>query len=339
MTARHTEAIMERRRFGATDLEVSLVGFGAWAIGGPARAGSLPIGWGEVDDATSGAALRRAIELGVTLVDTADVYGLGHSEELVGHVVGNRPDIVVATKVGNRALDAGMGFDYSAPYILAACERSLRRLRRDTIDFYQLHTARLSHLEQGECVAAMERLRREGKIRYWGVSLATFNPAPEAEFLLQHRLGHGVQLVLNVLNQRAVPLLPRLAAAGYGVLARMPLQFGLLTGRIGVETRFGDDDHRSFRLTPEALTAIVPALEREVWPIAQRAGMAPAALALAFAASFPEVSSVIPGIRTPLQAEQNTAGPLVLAPETTAALRALPGGALEPVTALIERSG
>lgn len=331
--------MMERRRFGATDLEVSLIGFGAWAIGGPAHAGPVPIGWGAVDDATSVAALRRAIDLGVTLVDTADVYGIGHSEELVGRVVANRPDVVVATKVGNRALADGMAFDYSVPYIRSACEASLRRLRRDAIDFYQLHTARVTHLEQGDCVAAMEQLRQEGKIRYWGLSLATFNPVPEAEFLLQRRVGHGVQVVLNVLNQRAVPLLARLAAGGYGVLARMPLQFGLLTGRIGVATRFGADDHRSSRLRPEALAAIVPALEREVWPRARGAGITPTALALAFVASFPEVSSIIPGIRTPLQAEQNAAGPLVIPPDLAAELRALADGALEPIMALIERCG
>jgi aryl-alcohol dehydrogenase-like predicted oxidoreductase len=330
---------MERRWFGATDLEVSLIGFGAWAIGGPARAGTMPIGWGAVDDATSEAALRRAIDLGITLVDTADVYGVGHSEELVGRVVGNRPDIVVATKVGNRVLADGMGFDYSERHVLESCDASLRRLRRDTIDFYQLHTARLPHLQQGECVAAMERLRGEGKIRYWGLSLATFHPAPEAEFLLAHGIGHGVQLVLNVLNQRAVPLLARLAAAGYGVLARMPLQFGLLTGKVGVDAVFGADDHRSFRLPREALAAIVPALESHVWPVARQAGIAPTTLALAFVASFPEVSSIIPGIRTPAQAEQNAPASLGLAPASAAALRALAAGPLAPIAALVERCG
>jgi aryl-alcohol dehydrogenase-like predicted oxidoreductase len=258
---------------------------------------------------------------------------------LVGRVVGNRRDVVVATKAGNRVLADGMGVDYGAEYIVEACEASLRRLRRDAIDFYQLHSARVPHLEQGDCVLAMDRLRRDGKIRYWGVSLATFNPAPEAEFLLRHGIGHGVQLVLNVLNQRAVPLLARLAAAGYGVLARMPLQFGLLTGKFGAGTVFGADDHRSFRLPPQTLAEILPALERHVWPVAQQTGLTPAGLALAFVASFPEVSSIIPGIRTPAQAEQNAAASLALAPVSAAALRALAAGPLAPIAALIERCG
>ena len=253
---------METRRFGRTELEVSLVGFGAWAIGGPATAGGLPIGWGPSDDDTSMAAIARALEVGITCFDTADFYGLGHSEELVGRVLGNRPDVVVATKVGQRLTPDGLAAqDYSKTHIVAACEASLRRLRRETIDLYQLHTARLPELERGECLDAMEQLRAQGKIRYWGLSLATFAPGPEAEFLLAHGLGHGVQLALNIINQRAVPLLARLHAAGYGVIARMPYQFGLLTGAVTKDTRFDPRDHRSFRLAPALLDVALPVLD------------------------------------------------------------------------------
>jgi len=298
---------METRPFGATDLRVSVVGFGAWAIGGPATSGAQPIGWGHSDDAESETALRRALELGIRFVDTADIYGLGHSEELVGRVVGNRPDVVVATKVGQlRAADGSAAVDYSAAYILDACDRSLARLRRERIDFYQLHSARVAHLRQGECLEAMERLVSAGKVRYWGLSLNTFRPAPEAEFLMERRLGHGFQLVLNVVNQRAAPIVEQAAALGYGVIARMPLQFGLLTGKLTPQTRFAPDDHRSFRLTPALLRDAIPALA-PFWELADARRANPTALSLGFAAGLPGVSTVIPGIRTPQQAEENSA--------------------------------
>jgi aryl-alcohol dehydrogenase-like predicted oxidoreductase len=297
---------MERRRFGNTDLEVSLIGFGAWAIGGVATAGGSPIGWGPSDDATAVAAIARAVDVGITFLDTADFYAFGHSEDLIGRVLGNRHDVVIATKVGQRVGDDGaVVHDYSKAHIVAGCEASLRRLRRETIDFYQMHTARVAHLEAGDGVDAMESLRASGKIRYWGVSAATFAPAPEAEYLLAHRLGHGVQLVLNVVNQRARRLLPRLREAGYGVIARMPFQFGLLTGGITRDTRFPSDDHRSGRLTPTVLEQVLPILDERVWPVGAQLGLSPTALALAYCASYDEVSTIIPGIRTPQQAEVN----------------------------------
>jgi aryl-alcohol dehydrogenase-like predicted oxidoreductase len=320
---------------------VSLVGFGAWAIGGPATAGGLAIGWGPSDDATSMAAIARAADEGLTFFDTADFYGLGHSEELIGRVLGNRPDVVIATKVGQRlAPDGRVVHDYSRAHIVAACDASLRRLRRDTIDFYHLHTARLPDLERGECIDAMEALRGRGKLRYWGLSLATFAPVPEAEFLLAHGLADGVQLVLNVLNQRAVPLLDRLSAAGYGVVARMPYQFGLLTGRVTRETRFDLLDHRAFRLPPPLLDQVLPVLEREVWPLAEEAGLSKAALALAFCASFPEVSTVIPGIRTSAQAAASAAAPLELPARVRDRLRrSFDAGPLAEAMDAVQRQG
>jgi aryl-alcohol dehydrogenase-like predicted oxidoreductase len=297
-----------RRRFGATDLDVSAVGFGGWAIGGPATAGGIEIGWGDSDDSTSMAALAHAADVGITFFDTADFYGFGRSEELMGRVLANRADLTIATKVGQRlGPDGAVQHDYSRTHIVAACEASLRRLRREAIDFYQLHTARLPHFEQWECFEAMERLRSQGKVRYWGVSLATFAPGPEAEFLLERRLGHGVQLALNIVNQRAVCLLARLHAAGFGVIARMPYQFGLLTGRVTRDSRFGPRDHRSFRLRPALLERALPVLEGHVWPLAARLGVSKEALALGFCTSFPAVSTVIPGIRTAAQADASLA--------------------------------
>ncbi len=300
------------RRFGTTKLYASEIGFGAWAIGGAVMAGNTPIGWGETDDGCSVRALETAFDVGITFYDTADFYGLGHSEALIGRVFANRPDVVIASKVGHRLRDDGsIWADYSAGHIEAACEGSLRRLRRDAIDYYQLHTAKVAHLAEGDAVDMLERLREAGKIRYWGVSLNTYDPHPEAEYLIERGLGHGLQLVLNVINQRALDLLPRAAAAGYGVIARMPLQFGLLSGQMRREARFDATDHRSFRLKPDILARALDDLS----PFFRRAtalGVEPARLALSYILSYPEVSTVIPGIRTPEQALSNAASPVLL---------------------------
>lgn len=314
---------MEYRKFGNTDLKVSAVGFGAWGIGGASMAGQTPIGWGSTDDATSIAALQRAYERGINFYDTADFYGLGRSETLIGEVFGNRSDVVVATKVGHRLTEKGEIYtDYSGDYIREACEKSLVRLQRDAIDFYHLHTAKVKDLKKGDCVETMNALVREGKIRYWGISLNTFRPDPEAEYALEHDMGNGFQLVLNILNQRAVPLLGEMAAAGCGVIARMPLQFGLLTGKIDLASRFGKNDHRSFRLTPEVLRKTLTALE-PAWKYCEKYGITKAGLALSFVLSFTEVSTVIPGIKTPRQADLNTGDIVKLAPEDKQALQQL----------------
>jgi aryl-alcohol dehydrogenase-like predicted oxidoreductase len=296
---------MHTRTFGNTDLKVSMVGFGAWAIGGAAMAGDTPIGWGPADDDTSRAALRAALDHGISFFDTADFYGLGHSESLIGEVIGNSPHAVVATKVGHRLNDDGsIALDYSGRYIRAACERSLRRLRRDAIDLYQLHSAKVAHLEQGDCIIELEKLRQEGKIRHWGASLHTFAPEPEAEYLLSRGSASGLQVVLNILNRRALPVIERARQAGVGIIARMPLQFGLLTGRMKADRRFAREDHRSFRLTPEIIERTRVLLE-PAWRAAADAGVTPSQLAMSYVASVPGVSTVIPGIRTAEQAAEN----------------------------------
>lgn len=298
---------MNYRKFGNTDLNVSEVGFGAWGIGGPAMAGDVPIGWGRVDDSVSVAALKRSFELGINFYDTADFYGLGHSEELIGSTFGGRKDVIIATKVGHRiSPDDKIMLDYSAEYIIQACESSLRRLRRDTIDYYQLHSARMEHLRQGVCIEAMEQLKKEGKIRYWGLSLNTFSPEPESEFLIGNKLADGFQLVLNIMNQKALGVVRKSAEAGYGVIARMPLQFGLLTGKFTRDTTFEKNDHRNFRLTPDILCRSLDVLEEDVWPLAEKYNIAKTSLSMSYILSYPQVSAVIPGIKTPAQAEANT---------------------------------
>lgn len=302
------ENSIRKRAFGTTDLQVSEVGFGAWGIGGPAMAGQIPIGWGDVDDAESVRALETALDRGINFFDTADVYGTGHSEELIGSTFGNRDDVVVATKVGHRVDEDGTFVrDYERSYIVEACEASLRRLRRETIDYYQLHSAQVAELERGECVDAMESLRRDGKIRDWGVSLNTFDPYPEADYLMEHHLGDGFQVVLNIINQRALDLIAKAARSGYGIIARMPLQFGLLTGKFDRDTRFDERDHRSRRLTPEVLERALDALQ-DVWPLTEKYGIDKTALSLSFVLSTEGVSTVIPGIKTPAQAIRNTSG-------------------------------
>ncbi|MCL5029667.1 MAG: aldo/keto reductase [Bacteroidetes bacterium] len=297
---------MNYRKFGKTDLTVSEIGFGAWGIGGPSMAGETPIGWGVVDDDISISALKKSFERGINFYDTADFYGLGHSEELIGKVFGNRQDVIVASKVGHRINNDGtIRLDYSKNYILEACEKSLKRLKRDSIDYYQLHSAKLDHLENGECIEAMEKLKDEGKIRYWGLSLNTFNPFPEAEFLMKKKLGDGFQIVFNIINQNGFDVIKEANKNGSGIIARMPLQFGLLTGKFDKNTKFEKNDHRAFRLTPEILSESLDQLE-DVWKIGEKYNISKTSFSLSFILNIPEISTVIPGIKTPEQAILNT---------------------------------
>ena len=297
---------MNYRQFGKTDLRVSEIGFGAWAIGGAATVGNMPIGWGHTDDATSERALVAAFDAGINFFDTADFYGLGHSEELIGKVLGANKNAIIATKVGHRNIDNKIVLDYSKTYIQSACDVSLKRLKRDTIDYYQLHSARLDHLHKGECIEAMEDLKQKGKIRYWGLSLNTFHPQPEAEYLMDLKKGDGFQLVFNLINQRADEVLKLAARAGFGLIARMPLQFGLLTGKFNQNSSFERGDHRAFRLTSEIIGKAMQKLNERVWPAAEKLQLDKTSFALSYILSHPEISTVIPGIRNPEQVKLNT---------------------------------
>ena len=329
---------MNYRKFGTTDLLVSEIGFGAWAIGGAAKVGNTAIGWGDTDDARSKEAVHAAIDAGINFFDTADFYGLAHSEELLGEALQGNKDVIVATKVGHRSIDDKIVLDYSREYILQACEASLKRLKRDTIDYYQLHSARVNHLEQGECINAMEQLKKEGKIRYWGLSLNTFHPSPEADYLMHENVGDGFQLVFNLINQRALPTIKKASAKGYGIIARMPLQFGLLTGKFSSQTTFANDDHRSFRLTADILENALAILEEKVRPVAKKEDINLVQLALSYILSYPEISTVIPGIRTEKHVKQNTAGLKTLADENRLFLEKL-SHEWEPVVQLMEQKG
>ncbi len=300
---------MNYRKFGNTDMLVSEIGFGAWAIGGSANVGGVEIGWGHSDDKESEKALNTAVEAGINFFDTADFYGLGHSEELIGRVLRTNKEVLIATKVGQRVgKDGAIQIDYSKDYLIEACENSLRRLKREVIDFYQLHVARISHLEKGDCLEAMELLKRQGKIRYWGSSLITFAPDPEAEFLMNSGKGHGFQVAFNLINQLGLPVIQEAGMNGYGIIARMPLQFGLLSGKMKHETRFTKDDHRANRLTSEIIQAVNQVLNQQVMPFTEKYGTNLSSLALSFILGINHVSTVIPGIRTVEQVKQNTCG-------------------------------
>ncbi len=298
---------MNYRKFGNTDLTVSEIGFGAWAIGGGAMIGTTAIGWGDADDTISVKAIHKAVDAGINFFDTADIYGLGHSEKMIGKEIGNRKDIVIATKVGNVSRNEQFTVDYTKEYIFKACEASLKRLNRDVIDYYQLHTARLTHLQNGECIEAMQQLQQQGKIRYWGLSLNTFEPDADAEFLMSNHFGNGFQLVLNIINQKALVLLKTAAGKGYGIIARMPLQFGLLTGKFDAHIHFSDNDHRKNRLTREVIDATLTATE-PVWKLCSKYNCTKTQLALSYILSYKEVSTIIPGVRTPEQVKLNTEG-------------------------------
>lgn len=329
---------MQYRKFGNTDLLISEIGFGAWAIGGGAMIGNTAIGWGDVDDQVSERAIRQAIDNGINFFDTADVYGLGHSEDVLGRSLAGNKNVVIATKGGNVSRDERFTTDYSKKHLIKACEQSLRRLKRDSIDLYQLHSARLTQLQEGECIDAMDELQKKGMIRYWGLSLNTFDPAPEAEFLLHNGMANGFQLVLNIINQKALTLLQKASESGYGIIARMPLQFGLLTGKFDSWSTFAANDHRHKRLTKEIIEKSMLLLG-PVWKLCEKYAINKAQLALSYILSHTAVSTVIPGIRTADHVMQNTVGLARLSDEDVQMIEQMGQNELIPLMKLMQQQG
>ena len=294
---------MRYRNFGRFDLEVSEIGFGAWAIGGPARLGEHVTGWGEVDDDVSRRTLEACLDLGINFIDTADAYGDGHSEELVGEVFAKRRDqVIICSKGGNRVTPEGdWKKDFSAAWIKQACEASLRRLRTDYIDIYLFHTPRGEMRLAPEEFEVLERLKAEGKIRYYGISVATVEDGLK---VLDGECAEAIQVVYNILEPEAEDeFLPEAASQGVGIIDRVPLASGFLTGKYGADVAFGADDHRSqfrremierYARGAENLGALITDGSRTL-----------AQLALQFCLSKPAVSVVIPGAKTPEQLRQN----------------------------------
>lgn len=234
---------MRMRRLGRSDLKVSPIGLGTWAIGGPTTHGGLQSGWGFVDDNESVRALRRGLELGINLIDTADCYGTGHSERLVGQVIaGCRDEVIVATKFGfeydeeKREIWGGRG---DREYVRRACERSLRRLGTDYIDLYQFHLGGYEG-DAGETREALEELVAEGKIRWYGWS--TDDPERARLFAAGEHCA-AVQQSLSVLGGNWETL--RVAhEQDLASLNRGPLVKGLLTGKFDSDSTFPDNDTR-----------------------------------------------------------------------------------------------
>src|SRR5262249_9361130 len=225
---------MQYRELGRTGIRDGVIGFGAWAIGGATEASGAPLGWGKTSDDESLAAIRRARDLGVNFFDTADSYGFGRSESLLGIVLSRvRQDVVLATKVGVvRSSSGALRKDFSRQHIFHAVDGSLKRLRTDYIDLYQVHNPTLEQLRREEIEEAMEMLQDAGKIRFWGVSISTPEEGLE---IVQRGWAHSLQVLYNVLNQApARELFPLAKDKGYGIIARVPLASGLLTGKFRI---------------------------------------------------------------------------------------------------------
>ena len=294
---------MNYRILGKTGLRVSEIGFGCWAIGGPFDLSGLPIGWGPVDDNQSLAAIRRALELGVNFFDTADIYGLGHSEKILGEALrGCRDDVVIASKVGNtRQADGARLKDFSARHILESCDDSLRRLATDHLDLYQLHNPTLDQIFSGDAGEALEKLQQSGKIRSFGVSVS--HPSEGLEIIRQN-FGGALQVLYNVLNQKpADGLFNAARKGGYGIIARVPLASALLTGKIK-SSSFDPRDNRNNFLTAARLSEALPKVDRYL-ELCRGYSLSPVQAALKFVLSHPAVATAIPGAKFPAQVEEN----------------------------------
>ena len=300
---------MRYRSLGKSGLTVSEIGFGAWGIGGR-TAGETS--YGETDDRRSRAALDRAFDLGVTFFDTANVYGDGHSEALIGEAFAQKRDrVVIGTKAGlNRFGDPP---NFSPEALRHSLVDSLKRLKSDYVDLFQLHNPPGDLFRRSpESYAVLEALQREGKIRAIGVSVKA--PADALSILETHAIA-AVQVNLNMLDVRAVEtgLLTAAVQARTGIIARTPLCFGFLSGTVAADTEFPPGDHRRgwSRTQIERWTKGAAAMHTAA---AAPADQSRSKAALRFCLSFAAVSSIIPGILTPDEAAQNAAasrfGPL-----------------------------
>jgi len=313
-------------------MKVSAVSFGAWAIGGT---------WGPVDDDESMRALHAAIDAGTNFIDTADVYGDGRSERLVARLRRERKGetIHVATKAGRR-LPKQTPEGYSRENLSAWVERSLKNLEMDTVDLLQLHCPHPAVYDRPEVFGLLDDLVEAGKIRYYGVSVETVDEAHRA---LRHPHVQTVQIVFNMFRLKpAEELFAQAWTRRVGILARVPLASGMLTGKLTRASAFAADDHRSFNRHGEAFDkgetfSGVPyevgleAVER-LRPLVP-AGSTMSQLALRWTLMFEAVSCAIPGAKTPGQARDNAAAADLppLAPTTMAAVKAVYDEELRPL--------
>ncbi len=294
---------MQYRELGRTGWKVSSISFGAWAIGGS---------WGSVDDTDSLAALHRAIDLGTNFIDTADVYGDGRSERLVAQLRKERSEtIYVATKAGRR-LDPHLAGGYNRQNLTAFVERSLKNLNTPAIDLLQLHCPPTEVFYMPETFGVLDDLVKAGKLRHYGVSVEKVEEALKA---IEYPNVQTVQIIFNIFRQRPAELFfGEAQKRQVGILARVPLASGLLTGKLNAASSFAADDHRAFNRHGEAFdrgetfsgvdfeTGLKAVEElRELLP----AGWSLPQFALRWILMFPAVSCAIPGAKNPAQAEAN----------------------------------
>ncbi len=312
---------MRSREFGRTGRKVSEIGFGAWAIGAS---------WGEVNDDEALAALHAALDTGVTFIDTADVYGDGHSEKLIAKVVrergGERP--YIATKAGRR-LPAQTVEGYSLENLTAYIDRSRTNLEMDTLDLVQLHCPPTDLYYHPEVFERLDKLKGQGKIKDYGVSVERVEEALKA---MEYPGVVSVQIIFNAFRQRPIEQFFRKAREkNVAIIARVPLASGLLSGKFTKDTKFAESDHRLFNRNGEAFDvgetfSGVPyevgleAVER-VRPLVP-GGTTMAKFALRWILMFDAVTVAIPGARNPAQARSN-AEAAELSPLDDATMRAI----------------
>jgi len=306
---------MRTRPLGRTGLRVSEIGFGAWAIGGNTHGNS----YGPTDDAESVAAVQRAVERGVTFFDTADVYGWGHSEELLGKALeGRREDVVLATKVGGDFYHGGVRMNFDPGYVAFALDRSLRRLRTDRIDLYQLHNPPMELMSDPATYEVLDALKAEHKIDHYGVSV--HEPA-EALLCIDDGKPEVVQIPFSLFRQEWIDgFFEAAQRSGIGVIAREPLGNGFLAGALTAASRFPPGDIRH-HWPPSMIAGRIAASDRLAF--LERPDRTRAQAALRFVLAFPEVSVTIPGAKTVAQVEENTTDAPPLTPEEIERARAL----------------
>lgn len=294
---------MRYRWLGNTGLKVSEIGFGAWAIGGA--------WWGPQDDTDSRLALHRSLDMGCNFIDTAWVYGDGHSEKLIGGVLKERHERpILATKVppknwnwdnrpGTPLSDA-----YPGDWVTAKAEESLSRLGVDCLDVLQMHTWLEDWNRQAEpLLQAVARLKRDGKIRAFGISLRD-KGSDEANDLIRWRQVDTLQIFFNLFYQEPLwKVFPLARRYGVGVIARVPLAFGALSGRFTPKTRFFGDDHRARLYVGEGLTTTLKKVEKLKFLSGK--DLSPSEAALQWTLAYDAVSTSIPGIRNLKQAQMN----------------------------------
>lgn len=313
---------MQTRKLGWTDLHFTTIGLGAWAMGG----NGWKFGWGPQDDADSVATIRRAAELGVNWVDTAAIYGLGHSEEVVGQAIkGMRQRPLIATKCSRRWDESGTPYGNLKPDSLRAeCEASLRRLGVERIDLYQIHWPNPDP-DIEEAWGALASLVKEGKLRYIGV--CNYNVAQLKRIQPIHPVA-SLQPPYSMLVRGVEDELLQFCAANHiGVVAYSPMQKGLLTGKVTREWVQGlpQDDHRARDpMFHEPQLSANLTLVDGLRPIAEKNGKTVAQLAIAWVLRRPEVTAAIVGARRPAQIEETVAaGDWSLSPEDVKAIEDL----------------